>query len=106
MYPLMTGACMSDDDIQNSERELRDRIGKRMQSIGQSSPKQIAPEQLQKLKTAATRLDQLLQSNANHDNESLKNAAQKLDQLLSKIIKGKDVTQELKRRRESQSGGE
>ncbi len=97
---------MSADDNQNPERDLRDEIAKRMQSIAQSSPKQVAPDQLRKLRTAATRLDRLLQANADRDNENLRNAAQKLGQLLSKIRKGKDVTQNLKLRRESRPSGE
>ena len=89
---------MDSGDNRNSERELREKIASRMQSIGQSSSREIPPEQLESLKTAASRLDQLLQSNADNDQQSMKNAALKLDQLLSKIRKGKDVTQDLKRK--------
>ena len=94
---------MSTDDSQNPERDLRDKIASRMRSITQSS-KQIPPEQLQKLKTAATRLDLLIKSNADQDQQALKSAAQKLDQLLSKIRKGRDVAQDLKRKDHPASG--
>jgi len=95
---------MGSDDNQNSERELREKIASLMQSISQSPIQQIPTDQLAKLKTAATRLDHLLKSNADQDQQSLKTAVEKLDQLLSNIRKGKDVSESLKSRRQRNSG--
>jgi len=99
------GEAMSDDN-QNPERDIYERIARRMQAIGQSSSKQIPSEQLLALKIAASRLDQILQSNADQEQQSLKSAALKLDQLLSNISKRKDVTHGLKRRRDHQNKSE
>ncbi len=79
---------------------MRERVVNLMQSIGKGPKKQIPDEELQKLKSAASRLDQMLKTAANTDQQALKSAA-RLDQLLSDIRAGKDVTSNLKRRENS-----
>lgn len=97
---------MSNENDRNPEQELREKIASRMHSIGHSNSKAVRPEQLQELKTAASRLDQLLKSNADHHQEALKSAAHKLDRLLLKIQKGKDITPDLRRRQDQKTENE
>ena len=92
---------MNSRDNQRPDRDVRDGIVNLMQSIGKGPKKQISAEELLKLKSAATRLDQMLQAAANADQSTLKSAAAKLDQLLSDIRAGKDVTRNFKRREKS-----
>lgn len=89
---------MNSKDNPGPDREVRERIVNLMQSIGKGPVKQIPAEDLQKLKSAANRLDQMLKAAANADQRSLEGAAVRLDQLLSDIRAGKDVTSKLKRR--------
>ena len=91
---------MNSRDNQGPDRDVRERIVNLMQSIGKGPKKQISAEELQKLKGAASRLDQMLKA-ANADQQALKSAAARLDQLLSDIRAGKDVTSNLKRRENS-----
>jgi cell division septum initiation protein DivIVA len=86
---------------QGPDRDVRDRIVNLMQSIGKGPKQQIPAEELQKLTSAASRLDQMLKAAANADQQALKSAAARLDQLLSDIRAGKDVTSNLKRRENS-----
>jgi len=95
-------AAMNSRDNQGPDPDVRDRIVNLMQSIGKGGRrKQIAAEELQKLKSAANRLDHMLKAAANADQQALKSAAARLDQLLSDIRAGKDVTSNLKRRENS-----
>ena len=80
----------------NPAREVREKIVSLMQSIGQAPRKQITGEELQRLKIAATRLDEMLKAGTQADLQALKSAAARLDQLLSDIRGGKDIS--LKRR--------
>ena len=87
--------------------DVREKIVSLMLSIGQSAKKkQITSEELQKLKNAAGRLDQMLKASADADRQTLQNASVRLEKLLSDIRKGKDVTNDLKRRRDAQSRNE
>lgn len=87
--------------------DVREKIVSLMLSIGQSAKKkQITSEELQKLKNAAGRLDQMLKASADADRQTLRNASVRLEQLLTDIRKGKDVTNDLKRRREAQNKNE
>jgi len=95
---------MSSDNHQ--DRDVREKIVSLMQSIGQAPKKQITSEELQKLKDAADRLDQMLKATKVADQQSLRSAALRLDQLLADIRDGKDVTNHLKRRRDGQSRSE
>ena len=93
--------AMNSGDNKGPDRDVRERIVHLIQSIGKGPKKQIPAEELQKLKSAASRLDQMLKSAANADQQALKSAAARLDQLLSDIRAGKDVTSNLKRRENS-----
>lgn len=93
---------MTDDGNQDGARDLGKRITSLVRSIGQGPEKQNTGEELQKLKAAANRLDQMLKAAAEADQQALKNAADRLDRLLVDIRKGKDVTSHLKQRRERQ----
>ena len=93
--------AMNSWNNQGPDRDVRERIVKLMQSIGKGPKKQIPAEEMQKLKSAASRLDQMLKAAASADQQALKSAAAKLDQLLSDIRAGKDVTSNLKRRENS-----
>jgi hypothetical protein len=93
--------AMNSGDNQGPDREVRARIVNLMQSIGKGPKKQIPAEELQKLKSAASRLDQMLKASAKADQQTLKSAAARLDQLLSDIRAGKDVSSNLKRRENS-----
>ena len=89
---------MSSGDEQGREREVRERIMSLMQSIEKGPRKQLTPEEAEKLKNAASRLDQILKAAADADQQALESAAARLDRLLSDIRAGKDVTHDLKRR--------
>jgi hypothetical protein len=93
--------AMNSGDNQGPGRDVREKIVNLMQSIGKGPKKQIPAEELQKLKSAASRLDQMLEAAANADRQTLMSAAARLDQLLSDIRAGKDVTSNLKRRERS-----
>jgi hypothetical protein len=93
---------MNDEDNQDQARDVGQRIASLIRSIGQGPEKQIAGEELQELKAAADRLDQMLKAAADADLQVLKNAADRLDRLLVDIHKGKDVTNRLRKSRERQ----
>ena len=97
---------MNNDDNHSGEREVRERIKSLMQVAGQIPKKQITGEELQKLKTAASRLDQMLKSTADADLQALRSGAARLERLLADIGTGKDFTSDLKRRRDWQKRGE
>ncbi|HEV2401916.1 MAG TPA: hypothetical protein VGS27_33605 [Candidatus Sulfotelmatobacter sp.] len=88
---------MSDADRQQREHELGERIARQMRSIGQSAGKPVTADEQQKLKAAASRLDQMLKTVADADKVALKDAAARLDKLLVDIAKGKDFSNRLKR---------
>ena len=93
---------MNDEGNQERDRDIGKRIASLIRSIGQGPAKQITSEEQKKLKAAGDRLDKMLHDAADADRQTLKNAATRLDQLLADIRKGKDVTNNLKRRRERQ----
>jgi hypothetical protein len=97
---------MADEDRGNRERELRDRIVSLMRSTDQARKKQITGEELQALKTAASRLDQMLKAAADADLDALRIATAKLDQLLVDIGAGKKSTTDLKWRQTSKNNVE
>lgn len=90
---------------ENEDREVRERIASLMQATERSRVP-VTDNELQKLKAAASRLDQMLKAAADADAQALKNAAARLDQLLTKIGTGKDVSADLKRREDDQRSGE
>ena len=88
---------MNSDENQAPDDALRQRIASLIRSNEQARKKPISEEELQKLKAAASRLDQKLQDASDADHQSLKGAAERLAQLLADIRDGKDVTRILKR---------
>lgn len=90
---------MSSDDHQDDARTLGDRIAEVIRANEQAPKKNLSAAELQKLKAAAGRLDQLLLESANAQTEELKTAASKLDQLLKNINAGKDVAPALRLRK-------
>jgi len=97
---------MNNDDNHSGEREVQERIKSLMQAAGRIPQKQITGEELQTLKTAASRLDQMLKSTADADLQALRSGAARLDQLLADIGTGKDPSSDLKRRRDWQKRSE
>jgi hypothetical protein len=91
--------AMNSGDHQDRARAIREKIVSQMQSIGKGPKKQVTAEELQNLKSAASRLDQMLKAVADADREALRNAVARLNQLLSEIRAGKDLTEILKRPR-------
>lgn len=91
---------MSSQDHRDPEHDLRERILSQIHATARGQPKAIKPEELQALKTAASRLEQLLSEAAEADREALTSAAARLEKLLAEINKGKDITHALKRRRD------
>ena len=89
---------MNDDDNQAREHEVREKIARQMRSIGRAPKKQLPGEELQKLRTAASRLDRMLKASADEDREALRSAVTRLDKLLRDLRHGDDVTTRLKRR--------
>lgn len=90
---------MNNEDNQARDHAIREKIASQMRSIAKAPEKQITAEELQKLKRAASRLDQLLKVAADGNREALRAAAARLDQLLADIRAGKDVNHILKRPR-------
>ncbi|HTT24233.1 MAG TPA: hypothetical protein VMG82_35240 [Candidatus Sulfotelmatobacter sp.] len=73
-----------------------------MHSVGRGPQKSIPNEELRKLKSAASRLDQMLKASEESDHQTLKSAAARLDHLLSEIRAGRDVAEHIKRHRNAQ----
>jgi hypothetical protein len=97
---------MNNEDNQSREPALRERIVSLIQANQRARKKPITDEELQKLKTAASRLDQMLNAAGDADRQALSSAAARLDQLLEDIRTGKDVTNDLKRRPDWQKSDE
>ena len=93
---------MNHEDSQDQARDVGKRIASLVRSIGHGPEKQKTSEELQKLKAAADRLDQMLKAAADAERQALRSAADRLDRLLVDLRKGKDVTNGLKRRRDRQ----
>lgn len=91
---------MSNEDNQDRERDLRDRITSLIRANAQAPRKRITHQEQQKLKAAANRLDQILKSGEEAEREALQKAAARLGQMLKDIRKGKDITFNLKPGRE------
>ncbi len=86
---------MGNDDNQDRERAVRDRIAIFFQADEQAQSKHASNEELQKLQNAVGRLDQLLTDAADEQTQrnriteeeaqGLRDAATRLDQLLADI---------------------
>jgi hypothetical protein len=90
---------MNNENEKGREHDLRQRIVSLIRANEQALKKPIRDEEVQKLKAAAGRLDQMLKAAVDADGEVLRSAAARLDQLLDHITTGKDVADDLKRRR-------
>jgi len=91
---------MTDQDNQEKQDRLRERIVNLMRANEQARPAPVNQEDIQKLKSAASRLDQMLKDAEDAGREELKNAAARLDRMLLNIGKGKDVSKLIRQRKE------
>jgi hypothetical protein len=90
---------MSNENEKGREHDLRRRIVSLIRANEQAVKKPTTDDEVQKLKAAAARLDQMLKAAMDADGQVLRSAAARLDQLLEDIATGTDVTDSLKRRR-------
>jgi len=90
---------MNNENEKDREHHLRQRIVSLIRSSQPALKKPITDEEVQKLKAAAARLDQMLKAAVDADRQVLRNAAARLDQLLEDLAAGKDVAYDLNRRR-------
>jgi hypothetical protein len=90
---------MNNENEKNKEDYLRQRIVSLVRANEQAVKKPITDDEVRTLKAAAARLDQMLKAAVDADGQVLRSAAARLDQLLEDIATGKDVTDNLKRRR-------
>jgi len=91
---------MSSEDHQDDARTVGDRIAEVIRANEHAPKKTLTDDELQNLKAAAGRLEQLLSDAANAETEKLKTAVSKLDQLLKTISSGKDVAPALRLRKD------
>lgn len=96
----LTPGPMSSDDHQDDARTVGDRIAEVIRANEHAPKKTLTDDELQRLKAAAGRLDQLLSDAANAETEELKTAVSKLDQLLKNISAGKDAAPALRLRKD------
>lgn len=89
---------MGDENEQDRDREVRERIAGLVQANQFARKTQIGEDELQKLKIAAERLDQWLSNAADAEVHALRTAVTRLDQLLADITTGKDAVKTIKRR--------
>ncbi|HYL14238.1 MAG TPA: hypothetical protein VEV41_14445 [Terriglobales bacterium] len=93
---------MSDDDSQNRERDVRERILSFIQADRHNRRQRMTEEEAQRLKSAAGRLDQLLARIAadqqarskqlkEEEVRALSAAAGKLDQMLTRAAAGEET---------------
>jgi hypothetical protein len=90
---------MSSEENQVGARTVGERIAEVIRANESAPKKNLAPDDLQKLKAAAGRLEQLLTEAANAETEELKSAVSKLEELLKNIGAGKDVAPSLRLRK-------
>ena len=89
---------MSSENDQDRQRDVRQHIAEVLRTYENAAKKKLPAAELQTLKAAAGRLDQLLAIAADAEVEGLKTAADRLDQMLKDLGKGKDVAHRLKLR--------
>ena len=90
---------MNNENEKGREHDLRQRIVSLIRANEQALKKPITNEEVQKLKAAAARLDLMLKAAVDADGEVLRSASARLDRWLEDLATGKDVTYDLKRRR-------
>ncbi|HST10517.1 MAG TPA: hypothetical protein VLL05_09065 [Terriglobales bacterium] len=91
---------MNSDEKNDQDRTVGERIAEVIRAHDSSGRTSISSEELQNLKAAAGRLEQLLADAADAEKEDLKKAASRLDQLLKDLGKGKDVAPGFRVRRD------
>lgn len=89
---------MNNADNPELTDDVRQRIANLLRANAQARKRQITGEELTKLKSAASRLDQILNAAAHSQVEGLKNAVAKLDELLTEMQNGRDVSHRFKAR--------
>lgn len=99
---MLIDGAMNNENEKGGEPELRQRIASLLRANEQALKRPIMDEEALKLKAAAGRLDQMLKDTVDTDGQALRSAAARLDQLLKNIATGKDVSRDLKRRRDWQ----
>ena len=82
---------MTNDDGRDPDHSLRQRIASLIRANQQALKNPVSADELEKLRAAANRLDRMMQSGAEEDRQALKSAATRLDQLLADIRAGKDL---------------
>jgi hypothetical protein len=82
---------MTTDEKQDEDRAIGERIAEVMRAHESAVRNNISQDELQTLKAAAGRLEQLLADAAGAETEDLKKAASRLDQLLKELGAGKDI---------------
>ena len=90
---------MNNENEKDKEDHLRQRIVSLVRANEQAVKKPITDDEVRTLKAAAARLDQMLKAAVDADGQVLRSAVARLDQLLVDIATGKDLTDNLKRRR-------
>ena len=90
---------MNNENEKDKEHDLRQRIVSLVRANEQAVKKRATDDEVRTLKAAAARLDQMLKAAVDADGQVLRSAATRLDQLLEDIATGKDLTDNLKRRR-------
>ena len=69
---------------------------RQMRANEQARPRPAPEDEVQKLKAAANRLDQMLKAGAVEEAKALGSAVARLDQMLADIGKGKDITNRIR----------
>ena len=90
---------MSSEGNQDDARTVGERIAEVIRSNEQVPKKNLAPDELRKLKAATGRLEELLSDVANAETDELRTAVSKLETLLKNIGAGKDVAPTLRLRK-------
>lgn len=90
------------EEASTSDRRPEARIARFMRA-NPTSKQEISDQELEQLRAAAQRLDQLLLDGANAEVQALRDAAARLDRLLNEVAAGEDVTSKFIRRRDRNS---
>jgi hypothetical protein len=94
---------MPDDDSQDPQRALCERIVTLMRANEQARKQPVSDDERQKLKSAVSRLEQMLNAAADGQRRVLASAAERLDGLLRDMRNGKDLTVKIRVRRDGKN---
>jgi hypothetical protein len=86
-----TSRAMSSEENQDGAPTVGERIAEVIRANEKAPTKNLAPDEIKKLKAAAGRLEKLLSEAANAETQELKAAASKLEALLKSIGSSKDI---------------